>query len=118
MADENVPGAAIDALRARGHDVLWVRTGMPGAKDEDVLARAQADRRIVVTFDKDFGELAFARGLPAACGVVLFRLRSSDSEEEARAVVAVLESRDDWEGHFGAVEDGRLRMRSLPPAPE
>jgi hypothetical protein len=43
---------------------------MPGAFDEEVFARAQSDERIVLTQDKDFGELAFRSGLPSSCGVV------------------------------------------------
>jgi predicted nuclease of predicted toxin-antitoxin system len=74
LADENFPEAAVEALRHAGHDVRWVRTEAPGISDREVLARAQADTRIVVTFDKDFGELAFRFGLPADCGVILFRV--------------------------------------------
>lgn len=59
LANENFPLAAILALRAAGHDVAWARTDMPGASDEQVLARAQAQNRVVATCDKDFGELAF-----------------------------------------------------------
>jgi hypothetical protein len=59
LANENFPGEAVRALRARGHDVLWVRREMPGAPDADVVGRARSEGRLLVTFDKDFGELAF-----------------------------------------------------------
>ena len=59
LADENVAGETVEALRQQGHDVAWVRTGSPGLADEEVLRRAVSEGRIVVTFDKDFGELAF-----------------------------------------------------------
>ncbi len=59
LADENIPGDVVAALRLAGHDVL---------------ARAQEERRILLRFDKDFGELAWRERPPAACGVVLFRL--------------------------------------------
>ena len=51
---------------------------MPGAADDVILQRSQAEGRLVVTFDKDFGELAFRWGLPATCGVALFRLQTQD----------------------------------------
>jgi hypothetical protein len=38
LANENFPGDAVDALRARGHDVAWVRTDAPGSSDRQVLA--------------------------------------------------------------------------------
>ena len=74
LANENFPQAAVNALRQDGHDVLWLRTESPGISDREVLARAQLDARVVVTFDKDFGELAFRYGLPAECGIILFRI--------------------------------------------
>lgn len=69
LANENFPGPVIRALRQRGHDVVSVKETMRGASDPQVLARAQAEERLVVAFDKDFGELAFRFGLPARCGV-------------------------------------------------
>ena len=77
LANENFPRFAVDALRAAGHDVLWVRTEYPGATDEQVIQAAQTEERILLTFDKDFGELAFRSGLRADCGVILFRLTLS-----------------------------------------
>ena len=58
LANENFPGAAVTALEAAGHDVVWVRTATPGAADPDVPAWATREERILLTFDKDFGELA------------------------------------------------------------
>jgi hypothetical protein len=68
LAKENVPGAAIDALRRLGHDMVWTRIHATGSPDEAVPAQAQTEDRIVVTFDKDFGESAFRRGLPSSSG--------------------------------------------------
>jgi excisionase family DNA binding protein len=58
LANENIPGVAVSALAADGHDVVWVRTVAPGAPDVEVLAWAARESRILLTFDKDFGELA------------------------------------------------------------
>ena len=115
LANENFPALAVQALRSAGHDVLWARTDMPGEDDTRVLQRAQDDSRLVLTFDKDFGELAFRFGLPAACGVILFRLALRSPEFIRRRVLHALESRDRWEGFFSVVEDDRIRVRPLPP---
>jgi predicted nucleic acid-binding protein len=72
LANENVPGAVVAARRHSGHDVRWIREDASGSPDAHVLERAQHEGREVVTFDKDFGELAFRRGLAALVGVVLF----------------------------------------------
>lgn len=63
LANENIPGALVKALRGAGNDVIWIRTEAPGIHDQEVLARAARDGRILLTFDKDFGELAKASGL-------------------------------------------------------
>ena len=87
---------------------------MPVRRDPQVLAPAQAKGRILVTFDKDFGELAFRSGLPASSGIVLFRISMPSSLHVARVAVAALESRMDWAGHFAVVEDDRIRITPLP----
>jgi len=96
LANENLPEIVVEALRQNGHDVLWVRTESPGISDRDVLSRARLEARVVVTFDKDFGELAFRFGLPAECGIILFRIAMPTPSRVARIAVAALASRDDW----------------------
>jgi predicted nuclease of predicted toxin-antitoxin system len=114
LANENFPAEAVQALRSRGHDVAWVRTDAPGSSDRQVLDRAVAEDRLLITFDKDFGELAFRAGLPASCGVVLFRIRLTSPSQVAQRAAAALESRADWDGHFAVVLDDRVRMTLLP----
>ena len=63
LANENFPGAAIKALVAGGHDVASVRSIAPGSADRDVLALAVREQRVLLTFDKDFGELALPDSL-------------------------------------------------------
>jgi predicted nuclease of predicted toxin-antitoxin system len=117
MVNENVSGTAIRALRERGHDVLSVKESLRGSGDAQILARAQADERVLVTHDKDFGELAFRYGLPAASGVVLLRLSGADPESDNRRVLQALESGVDWSGHFAVVTQDRVRIRPLPSSP-
>jgi predicted nuclease of predicted toxin-antitoxin system len=114
LANENFPADAVAALRQRGHDVVWVRTDAPGSRDEQILEWARADDRFLVTFDKDFGELAFKAGLPISGGIILFRISTTSAAYVARVAVTALESRTDWAGHFAVIEDGRIRMTPLP----
>ena len=113
-ANENLPGECVTALKAAGHDVLWVRESMPGAADEVVLARALAEERLLLTFDKDFGGLVFGRGQEASVGIVLFRISQPSAKSVAEAVMRILASRNDWSGHFSVVDDQTVRMRRLP----
>jgi predicted nuclease of predicted toxin-antitoxin system len=114
LANENVPGPVVAALRERGQDVVWIKEVMPGAEDPVVLALAQTEQRVVVTSDTDFGDLAFRSGLPAQCGVVLLRLDWRDPEVDNETIVTALMSREGWSGIFAVVERDRVRIRPLP----
>jgi predicted nuclease of predicted toxin-antitoxin system len=113
LADENVPGPLIMMLRQRGHDVLSAKEQLRGVPDRTILARAQEEDRILITCDKEFGELAFRFGLPASSGVVLLRLAGTSPNADNARALAALESRDDWSGHFAVVTDDRIRLRPL-----
>ncbi|MBR8835274.1 MAG: DUF5615 family PIN-like protein [Stigonema ocellatum SAG 48.90 = DSM 106950] len=113
LANENFPADAVEALRHQGHDVTWIRTDAPGIVDAEVLNRAQSDERILLTFDKDFGELAFRSHLPATCGIILFRIKAPSGAVVAQKVAIAIASRTDWAGHFSVIEDDRIRMRVL-----
>jgi predicted nuclease of predicted toxin-antitoxin system len=117
LANENFPGDAVTVLQAAGHDVVWVRTAAPGAKDEDVLAWAVRDDRVLLTFDKDFGEFAWHSGLSPGCGIVLFRLPMPSSAAVGAALAARICERTDWPEHFSVIEPSRVRMRSLGQRP-
>jgi predicted nuclease of predicted toxin-antitoxin system len=116
LADENFPREAVEALRQRGHDVLWARTDLPGASDTVVLKRAAAESRLVITFDKGFGALALWSGLAAPAGVLLLRISPRSPSHVAHFCVSLLDGRADWAGHFSVAEEDRLRMRPLSAA--
>lgn len=113
-ANENISEDCVARLRHCGHDVLWIRESAPGSSDEDVLARARMENRLLITFDKDFGQLVFQRGARSSLGVILFRITQLSSAIAAERVEAALRARDDWAGHFSVVDDFGIRMRRLP----
>ena len=114
LADENFPGDAVRTIRSHGHDLVWIREDAPGISDRAVLSRATTEGRILITFDKDFGELVFRLGLSAPSGVILFRMPPSSRSAIAQTAVTVLESQADWAGHFSVVEEDRVRVTPLP----
>jgi predicted nuclease of predicted toxin-antitoxin system len=113
LADENFPGGAVAALRSNGYDVAWIRTLSPGISDSEVLKLAQAEDRILLTFDKDFGELVFVTELPATSGLILFRIQSPSSIVMTEKIVTAIELRDDWAGHSSTIDNNKIRMREL-----
>ncbi len=117
LLNENVSLAILALLRLRGHEVVHARDTMGGAADSEVLAKADAEARTLVTFDKDYGELAVRFRSAARHGIVLFRVAIHPAEAEAAFAVAHLEARSDWVGHFAVVTETRIRMRRLQTMP-
>lgn len=60
VADESCDFAVVSAVRSAGHDVVSITERMPGAEDEQVIKLAATERRLLLTEDKDFGQLVFA----------------------------------------------------------
>jgi predicted nuclease of predicted toxin-antitoxin system len=117
VADENFPRAALRLLRQSGFDIASIAESHPGLPDTEVLAVASAEGRTLLTFDKDFGDLAFRQGLPASCGVILFRVGSLSSTASASLALATLRSGVAWGGHFCVVNERRVRFTRLPLRP-
>lgn len=115
LADENVPKELIESLRRDGHEVVWIREIAPGLSDSRILVMAQSNARVILTFDKDFGELAFQHGLPATSGIILLRMSKSSVAEIINIVGTALRQRTGWEHHFSVIEDQRIRMTPLRP---
>ena len=73
VADENVESDVVVALRGLGHDVVDVAHSSPGAADDSLLESARSRNAILITSDKDFGDLVY-RQRKMTAGVVLMRL--------------------------------------------
>jgi predicted nuclease of predicted toxin-antitoxin system len=115
LANENISTRVILGLRNLGHDVLSAKESMPSASDEKILIHAESENRIVVTHDKDFGELAYRWGLPPGGGIILLRLQKRSPESDNLRILDALQSDIKWEGHFSVVTDNQIRCRPLPP---
>ena len=87
---------------------------MRAAGDRQVLDRARHEERVLLTFDKGFGELAFRDEFPAGCGIVLFRLSDADPDTDNERAHRALASREDWPGRFAVVTNAQIRTRPLP----
>lgn len=114
LADESCAGPVIRALRQASHDVVAIAEVAKGATDEQVLERALNEKRVLITEDRDFGELVFARGRSSA-GVILVRFHSRASGAKAATVVeAVAKLGPRLQDAFTVVEPGRVRISSRP----
>jgi predicted nuclease of predicted toxin-antitoxin system len=115
IVDESAGAAVVDYLRIAGHDVLAVAETIPQADDPEILIRAMNERRILITNDKDFGELVF-RGGQTHHGVVLLRLHDEKSTNRVRVIKDVVERyADRLPGHFAVATDASVRIRPARP---
>jgi predicted nuclease of predicted toxin-antitoxin system len=92
VADENVERQIVDSLREDGHQVWYAADASSGSSDESVLEFANLNNALVLTGDKDFGELKYRRRL-AHHGVVLLRLAGLSSDEKTRVITSVFRRR-------------------------
>jgi len=105
LADESVERQIVDALRSAGNEVDYVAELAPGTADLDVLARANRQSMVLITEDKDFGELVFRRRQPSP-GVVLLRLSGLTRQRKIAIAAQVFADRAaDFAGAFTVVTD-------------
>ena len=111
IVDESTGTGVVAYLRSVGHDALAVAEIMPQANDPDILARAVSEERILVTNDKDFGEIVF-RGGQAHHDVVLLRLHNESPANRVRVIKCVLEQyADRLVRNFTVATEGGIRIR-------
>jgi predicted nuclease of predicted toxin-antitoxin system len=113
LADENVSRLVIERLRAAGHDVISISETRAGAPDKDVLGVANAEDCILITEDRDFGELVIRQRL-AVRGVILLELDRLSNRAEADAVAEVVSTHaDKLLDNLIVLEPSRIRIRPL-----
>lgn len=111
VADENIDRRIVERLRQDGHSVEWIAELAPSVSDEDVLQRAVAAAAVLVTEDKDFGELVYRRGLTHS-GILLVRLEGLDNATKAEVVSqAVRDNAMELPGSFAVVSPDSVRVR-------
>ena len=114
LVDESVGKSIVDALRQNGHSVLYIAEFAPSIDDEAVLYQANLNCALLLTEDKDFGELVFRQGLPHI-GVVLIRLSGLSLQAKATSVLTVLANyEDELLEAFSVISPGRVRIRRGP----
>jgi hypothetical protein len=91
----------------------WLKTEEPGTTDAEVLAWAIREERILLTFDKDFGELASKSAMPSKYGVVLLCTPMPKPADTGQHLAGLIMARNDLRGYFSVIEPGRIRMRPL-----
>ena len=115
LADQNVEAPIVARLRRAGHDVLELASALHArALDDEILHHAREGGRVLLTNDKDFGELVFLQR-KATAGIVLLRMPSLDSAQKAERLLDALQLvATRLEGSMVVVTSGAIRRKSLP----
>src|SRR5205809_1940685 len=114
LADENVSRLVVERLRAAGFDVASVRETRPGASDKDVLDEADSGDRVLITEDRDFGELVVRQRLKVR-GIILLELDRVPNVAEAELVAEMVRIHaSKLTGNLMVVESARVRVSPLP----
>lgn len=115
LADENIPRATILHLRERGEDVLAIAEARAGAPDEQVIGIARDTGRILLSFDRDHGDLIFSRAVRPPLAVVYLRLEPPLPQVLNALLAAVVENGEAvLQGQFTVVTRQGMRQRALP----
>jgi len=116
LADESCDFAVVRALRAAGHDVVAVAELSRQAEDEGVIRLAIKEERILLTEDKDFGQLVYA-DRKTTRGILLLRFPATARSGLANAVLELVRRRGErLIGRFIVVQPGRIRIGGTPGA--
>jgi predicted nuclease of predicted toxin-antitoxin system len=114
LADECIDAGLVAHLRHAGHDVLYMAEIAPSANDAEVMARALREGRLLLTEDKDFGDLVFRHGSRVP-GIVLLRLDPAKHVLKQRRLEAAVARFGEAGllGRYTIVEEARFRSRPL-----
>jgi predicted nuclease of predicted toxin-antitoxin system len=113
LANENFPGSMVRLLRYQGNDVLYAAESLVGSSDRIIIETALSQDRVVLTFDRDFGELVFRHRSPPASGIVLFRLGALPPNALLSFLQDFFASNPTLRNYFTVVSPGQFRQVPL-----
>src|SRR5262245_44797102 len=112
VADESVDRQIVERLRQDGHNVFYIADDEPSISDNTVLDRANEKTALLITADKDFGEIVFRDQRLSSGGVVLLRLAGLSVEKKAEIVSdAFRDHKSELSRHFCVIAPGNIRIR-------
>ncbi|MBI3589543.1 MAG: DUF5615 family PIN-like protein [Candidatus Liptonbacteria bacterium] len=114
LADENIGPLVAAFLRSQDHDVISVveDSKLRGSSDSEIISLANKNQRIIITLDKDFGELVF-RNLKPSAGVILFRLPNERESSLLEILSRFLATKRKLSGNFTVVTETTVRIRPI-----
>ena len=111
LADENVEKPIVDWLSEKEHEVSYIAEMAPSVTDKRVIEMARESSMVLLTNDKDFGELVYRQG-KVPSGVLLIRARNQTSRHKIKLIKQVLEKAEEkLRNNFVVVNESGIRIR-------
>jgi predicted nuclease of predicted toxin-antitoxin system len=114
LADECVDAGLVSHLRTTGHDVVYMAETASATGDSEILEQARIEDRLLLTEDKDFGDLVFRRGRSIPGGVLLRIDPAMHELKKIRLGAAIDRFGENLRGRYTVVSEGKIRTRPLP----
>lgn len=114
LANENIPQDSIDLLRSNNVNVISIKEEYRGISDLSVIQLAIEKNAIILTFDKDYGEIIFHSQFPSPPSVIFFRFKGYHSLFAAETLLDLLQNELlKFNGFFTVIEEDNARQRKL-----
>ena len=116
LADMGISQSTVNLLQKKSHDIVHVRDiGMSKSSDAEIIQKAITDKRIVLTFDLDFGDI-LATNRKALPSVIIFRTHNQTPRHVQHHLTQVLSECSTLleKGAILIIQDKRYRIRELP----
>ncbi len=112
LANENFPLSSVHILKKKGYDITAIGTDHSGVKDVEVMQIAMKEDRLILTFDRDYGELIFGKQLRPEMGVIYLRLKHFSPELPASIVLEILQNKNiELKRRLTVVDSSGIRQR-------
>lgn len=112
LANENFPFPSIELLRKSGYDVLSVSEVCSGISDHKVIEKAVEEDLIILTLDKDYGEIIFRYIITHPPSVIFFRSKGENPVAIGKLLIELLEKKLEVRNKFTVIENNSIRQRS------
>lgn len=112
LANENFPVLSFQILKSSGLDIEHIIFTNPSVSDEEVMSIAIAQSRVIITFDRDYGELVYRFGYKPL-GVIYLRFKEFEPDFPGRLILDLLESGVELEGLFTVIDPNKMRQNKI-----
>lgn len=112
LANENIPFSSVEYLRKEGYDIISIGTDHSGITDLEVIQLAIKQKRTIVTFDRDYGELIFKHGLKPPEGIIFLRIADYEPELPGKLIHRLISGkRFDFSNRLSVIDQDSVRQR-------